>query len=83
MCNKIIFDKIKVKVAQIDRLSLVKDRQQRIGALVSEWGLEAVALASGWSTATIKVYLSSKKTQPSISLDSLMQAEQILKSINE
>lgn len=63
----------------IDRPKVNKDRQDRFKELVRLHGVEHVALASELAVPTVKVYISARKTVPVIGLESLLQAESILK----
>tara|TARA_R110002124_G_scaffold47290_2_gene140925 strand:+ start:614 stop:865 length:252 start_codon:yes stop_codon:yes gene_type:complete len=68
-------------LGKIDRVDIARSRQAKLQALVDKWGVTTVALAGGWNANTVRVYCGSKKTVPSISLESLTQAETILKNI--
>lgn len=54
----------------------MQGRQRQLRNLVEKFGEERVYIAGGWSAATLKQYLTT--TTPSISLDKLMQAKDIL-----
>lgn len=69
------------ELGKIDRDTVARERQARLRSLVDLWGDETVALAGGWSVSTVRVYCATKKSVPPISLESLNQAETILKTI--
>lgn len=76
-----VISQVLLAVGNIDKTKCMLDRQLRLKNLINEWGLTPVALAGGWTENTIRVYVASKTNLPSISLDSLTQAEHILSSI--
>lgn len=76
-------NEIKKIVKAIDRVKAYRDRQERFKALVDEYGVTDVALASELSLSTVKVYVSSKRNIPPIGLDSLIQAEYVFKELNK
>lgn len=77
MKNEIV--KIRHLLSKIDKPKQMKDRQTRLLKLVEQYGYDNVAVATGWTVATILQYC--KSSSPIIGLERLDQAEQILKQL--
>jgi len=58
------------------------DRKERLKHLVDKHGLEAVALAGGYTESTLKQYLRNKLPN-NIGLEALNQAETVLRQLED